>query len=53
MALNLLYAQAGGTTAVINASAAGVIAAARAQRPRIGAVLAARYGILGVLAESL
>ena len=50
--MNLLYAQAGGTTAVINASAAGVIAAARAHRPKIGAVLAARYGILGVLAES-
>ncbi|MDR1461880.1 MAG: 6-phosphofructokinase [Azoarcus sp.] len=53
MTMNLLYAQAGGMTAVINASAAGVLAEARAQGPRIRAVLAARYGILGVLAESL
>ncbi|MDR3213043.1 MAG: 6-phosphofructokinase [Azoarcus sp.] len=52
-AMNLLYAQAGGMTAVINASAAGVIAAARVQGARIGATLAARYGILGALAESL
>ncbi|MDR2924590.1 MAG: 6-phosphofructokinase [Azoarcus sp.] len=50
--MNLLYAQAGGTTAVINASAAGVIASAR-EHPAIGSVLAARYGILGILAESL
>ncbi|MDR1425054.1 MAG: diphosphate--fructose-6-phosphate 1-phosphotransferase [Azoarcus sp.] len=54
--MNLLYAQAGGTTAVINASAAAAIAAAReyglGEGGRIGKVLAARYGILGVLAES-
>ncbi|MDR1853754.1 MAG: diphosphate--fructose-6-phosphate 1-phosphotransferase [Azoarcus sp.] len=48
--MNLLYAQAGGTTAVINASAAGVVSAARARGCR---VVAARYGILGVLAEAL
>ncbi|MDR0701372.1 MAG: 6-phosphofructokinase [Azoarcus sp.] len=52
MAMNLLYAQAGGMTAVINASAAGVLAEARAQGPRVGKVLAARRGILGILAES-
>ena len=51
--MNLLYAQAGGTTAVINASAAGVIASAREQHSRIESVLAARYGIFGILAESL
>ena len=51
--LNLLYAQSGGVTPVINASAAGVIAAARASGGRIGRVLAARNGILGVLAEDL
>jgi 6-phosphofructokinase 1 len=50
---NLLYAQSGGVTAVINASAAGVIAEARLQPERIGRVLAARNGILGVLRETL
>ena len=49
---NLLYAQAGGVTAVINASAAGVIRAARSSG-RIERVLAARHGIVGVLAEDL
>lgn len=50
---NILYAQSGGVTAVINASAAGVIEAARAAAPRTGRMLAARNGILGVLAEEL
>ncbi|MGY6555338.1 MAG: 6-phosphofructokinase [Wenzhouxiangella sp.] len=49
---NILYAQSGGVTPVINASAAGVIAAARASG-RVGRVLAARNGILGVLEEDL
>ena len=49
---NLLYAQSGGVTAVINASAAGVIDAARKSR-RIGKVLAARNGIIGALREEL
>ncbi|GHT99692.1 pyrophosphate--fructose 6-phosphate 1-phosphotransferase [Betaproteobacteria bacterium] len=49
---NLLYAQGGGMTAVINASAAGVIEAATASG-RFDAVLAARRGIVGLLAESL
>jgi len=46
----LLYAQSGGVTAVINATAAGVIEAARAQGVR---VYAARNGILGALREEL
>ncbi|BAL25531.1 6-phosphofructokinase [Azoarcus sp. KH32C] len=50
---NLLYAQSGGVTAVINASAAAVIEAARGRPDVVGTVLAARHGILGVLAEDL
>jgi len=50
---NLLYAQSGGVTAVINASAAGVIVEARKQPERVGRVLAARNGVLGVLRETL
>ena len=46
----LLYAQSGGVTAVINATASAVIQAARARRVR---VLAARNGILGALREDL
>jgi 6-phosphofructokinase 1 len=46
----LLYAQSGGVTAVINATAAGVIEAARAQGVP---VYAARNGILGALREDL
>src|SRR5690606_33763151 len=46
----LLYAQSGGVTAVINATAAGVIAEARARGVK---VLAARNGILGALREEL
>jgi 6-phosphofructokinase len=47
---NLLYAQSGGVTAVINATASAVIQAARARKVR---VLAARNGILGALREEL
>ena len=50
---NALYAQSGGVTAVINASACGVIEAARANRDRIGTVYAGRNGILGALREDL
>jgi 6-phosphofructokinase 1 len=46
----LLYAQSGGVTAVINATASGVIQAARKRKVR---VLAARNGILGALREEL
>jgi len=50
---NAFYAQSGGVTAVINASAAGVIETARANRARIGRVLAGRNGIIGALTEDL
>ncbi|MEO7397552.1 MAG: 6-phosphofructokinase [Ilumatobacteraceae bacterium] len=50
---NLLYAQSGGVTAVINASAAAVIETARRHKARIGRVYAARNGIIGVLREEL
>ena len=49
----LLYAQSGGVTAVINASACGVIETARKHRNRIGKVYAGRHGILGALTEDL
>ncbi|HMM67222.1 MAG TPA: 6-phosphofructokinase [Dokdonella sp.] len=47
---NLLYAQSGGVTAVINASACAVIETARKHKVR---VLAARNGIIGALREEL
>src|SRR5262245_26247706 len=50
---NLLYAQSGGVTAVINATAAGVIETARRNKRRIGKVYAAKNGILGALREEL
>ena len=50
---NIFYAQSGGVTAVINASACGVIETARNQRHRIGKVLAGRNGIIGALTEDL
>ena len=53
MLRNAFYAQSGGVTAVINASACGVLEAARAHADRIGAVYAGRNGILGALREDL
>lgn len=50
---NVFYAQSGGVTAVINASACGVIEAARAQGDRVGKVYAGRNGIIGALTEEL
>lgn len=50
---NALYAQSGGPTAVINATAQGVIEAVRRARPAIGKLYAARNGILGALHEQL
>lgn len=50
---NAFYAQSGGVTAVINASAAGVIETARAHKSRIGRVYAGRNGIIGALTEDL
>jgi 6-phosphofructokinase 1 len=50
---NAFYAQSGGVTAVINASAAGVIETARRHRAKIGKVYAGRNGIIGALTEDL
>ena len=50
---NAFYAQSGGVTAVINASAAGVIETARQHKDRIGKVYAGRNGIIGALTEDL
>src|SRR5215467_14630727 len=50
---NAFYAQSGGVTAVINASAAGVIETARQHRKQIGKVYAGRNGIIGALTEDL
>ena len=50
---NAFYAQSGGVTAVINASACGVIETARKHRDRIGKVYAGRNGIIGALMEDL
>jgi len=50
---NAFYAQSGGVTAVINASAAGVIETARKNKKRIGKVYAGRDGIIGALSEDL
>jgi len=50
---NAFYAQSGGVTAVINASAAGVIETARKHPARIGRVYAGRNGIIGALTEEL
>ncbi len=51
--MNAFYAQSGGVTAVINASAAGVIETARKHRRNIGKVYAGRNGIIGALTEDL
>src|SRR5262245_62649185 len=50
---NAFYAQPGGVTAVINASAAGVIETARRHRSHVGKVYAGRNGIIGALTEDL
>ncbi len=50
---NAFYAQSGGVTSVINASACGVIETARTHRDRIGKVYAGRNGIIGALREEL
>lgn len=53
MKQNAFYAQSGGVTSVINATACGVIETARKHRDRIGPVYAGRNGILGALHEDL
>ncbi len=50
---NAFYAQSGGVTAVINASACGVIETARKYSDRIGKVYAGKNGIIGALTEEL
>jgi ATP-dependent phosphofructokinase / diphosphate-dependent phosphofructokinase len=50
---NAFYAQSGGVTAVINASACGLIETARRHRNKIGKVYAGRHGIIGALTEDM
>lgn len=50
---NAFYAQSGGVTAVINASACGVIETARKHPDKIGTVYAGLNGIIGALQEEL
>ncbi len=50
---NAFYAQSGGVTAVINASACGVIETARKHGDKIGKVFAGKNGIIGALTEEL
>src|ERR1700722_18734508 len=52
-ARNALYAQSGGVSAVINASACGVIETARKHPRQIGKIYAGRDGIIGALTENL
>ena len=52
-AKNAFYAQSGGVTAVINATACGVIETARQHPETIGKLYAGRNGIIGALTEDL
>lgn len=53
MPRNVIYAQSGGVTAVINASACGLIETVQAHPEHFGRIFAARGGILGALCEDL
>jgi 6-phosphofructokinase 1 len=53
MPKNIFYAQSGGPTAVINASACGIIETARQHNNHFGKVFAGQNGILGALEENL
>ena len=53
MAKNAFYAQSGGVSAVINASACGVLQTARQHSAKIGKVYAGRNGIIGALTEDV
>lgn len=53
MKKNAIYAQSGGVTAVINASACGVITTCREHDFQVANLYAAQNGILGVLNENL
>lgn len=50
---NLLYAQSGGVTPVINATACGLIEEARKNSDKLGKVYAGKDGIIGILNEEL
>lgn len=50
---NIFYAQSGGVTAVINATACGIIETARKHKNKLGKVYAGRNGIIGALTEDL
>ena len=50
---NAFYAQSGGVTAVINATACAVIETSRQHSDKIGKVFAGRNGIIGALTEDL
>ena len=50
---NAFYAQSGGVTSVINASACGVIQTANKHKDKIGTIYAGQNGIIGALAENL
>ncbi|MBV1881623.1 MAG: 6-phosphofructokinase [Pseudomonadales bacterium] len=50
---NAFYAQSGGVTAVINATACGIIETAQQNKDKIGKVYAGRNGIIGALTEDL
>ena len=52
-AMNAFYAQSGGVTAVINATACGVIETARKYPNKINKVYAGRNGIIGALTEDM
>ena len=52
-AKNAFYAQSGGVTAVINASACGLLETARKYPNRIAKVYAGRHGIIGALTEDM
>ena len=53
MKKNAFYAQSGGVTSVINATAASVILEAKKYKTKIGKVYAGKNGILGALREDL
>ncbi len=53
MPKNAIYAQSGGVTAVINASACAIIETARKFPEQIGKLYAGRNGIVGILKEDL
>ena len=53
MKKNAFYAQSGGVTSVINATAAALILEAKKHKDKIGKVYAGKNGILGALREEL